>query len=314
MSKNVVDTIIEYSLQNKNLDKEFIFIPSRRQIEYNGGYVNNWTTEEFVKYVKSKNKNILIERDHGGPGQGSIDDDGYESLLNDTKYMDIIHIDPWKKYQKFEDGLQWTIDMINYCYSKNKNIEYEIATEEGIRLFEIEELELLIIELQRKLSKEVYNKIKYLVIQCGTKLIEKTNIGVFDKNKLSKMIKLANKYNLIAKEHNGDWISKETVIEKSNLGLKCINIAPEFGEIETQTVLPYLNIDEFFTICFNSKKWVKWVSDDFIPSDNKEKLILICGHYVISYPEFIELKNNLNFDLNQIICQNITNKLNYLYE
>ena len=35
MSKNVVDSIIEFG-------GELGFIPSRRQVDYNGGYVNNW--------------------------------------------------------------------------------------------------------------------------------------------------------------------------------------------------------------------------------------------------------------------------------
>ena len=44
MSKNVVDAIIEF-------DGDFGFIPSRRQVDYNGGYVNGWTTGEFATYV-----------------------------------------------------------------------------------------------------------------------------------------------------------------------------------------------------------------------------------------------------------------------
>lgn len=42
MSKNIVDAIIEFS--NKT-NHSVGLIPSRRQIEWDGGYVNNWTTE-----------------------------------------------------------------------------------------------------------------------------------------------------------------------------------------------------------------------------------------------------------------------------
>ena len=48
MSKNIVDSIIKLSNDEKI---SFTLIPSRRQIEYNGGYVNNWTTKEFSEYV-----------------------------------------------------------------------------------------------------------------------------------------------------------------------------------------------------------------------------------------------------------------------
>lgn len=82
MSLNIVNTIIEYS---NNFELPFVLIPSRRQIEHNGGYVNNWTTKEFCNYIKQNSKYIKIERDHSGPGQGLYDDDGLESLEEDCK-------------------------------------------------------------------------------------------------------------------------------------------------------------------------------------------------------------------------------------
>ena len=48
MSKNVVDAVLEL---DKNQRNKIGFIPSRRQIEYDGGYVNKWTTNEFANYV-----------------------------------------------------------------------------------------------------------------------------------------------------------------------------------------------------------------------------------------------------------------------
>ena len=311
MSKNVVDSVIEFSA-----GEHMVFIPSRRQIEWNGGYVNNWTTKEFVRYVKSKNPNILIERDHGGPGQGTIDDDGIESMKHDARYMDIIHIDPWKKYPQFEDGLQWTIDLITMCYEINPEVVYEIATEEGIRKFEVDELDRLVNELKTRLDSRVFSKIKYLVIQCGTRLSEKYNTGVFDEQRLQSMIQLAKKHNLIAKEHNGDWVSNEVVQAKSKYGLECINIAPEFGEIETRVILDRIKDDQFlfekfFNICYSSKKWEKWVTQTFKPLENKEQVILISGHYVFSDPEFIIMKNKLlNID-SEIRCR-IIDKLKTL--
>ena len=104
MSKNVVDSVIEYN------SSEIGFIPSRRQVDYNGGYVNNWTTGEFATYVNGR---VPIERAHGGVGQGYKYDNGMESFTHDSKYFDIIHIDPWKKYQDFNEGLQETINNIN---------------------------------------------------------------------------------------------------------------------------------------------------------------------------------------------------------
>jgi hypothetical protein len=316
MSKNIVDTIIEFSLKNPKL--ETYFIPSRRQVEYYGGYVNYWTLADFSKYVKTYNPNILIERDHGGPGQGSIDDDGYESLKEDCKYMNIIHIDPWKKYSKLEDGIQWTVDMLQYCDKLNSNLQYEIGTEEAIRPFSVEDLEYIIISLKDQLSLELFNKIKYLVIQCGTGLCEGNNIGTLNKDKLTNMIKLSKKYNLIAKEHNGDWVSATDVEEKSKLGLSHINIAPELAEIETKVILKNIknNIEDYenvYQLCYNSGKWKKWVSASFIPEENKEALILFSCHYIYATPEFQKIiKKYDRIDIK--IKSAIYNKLLELYD
>ena len=321
MTKNVVDCCIEYA--NK-FNFPITFIPSRRQIEYNGGYVNNWTTKQFVEYVKSKTNKIQIERDHGGIGQGFIDDDGMLSLTEDCKYMDIIHIDPWKKYKNYEDGLNETIKEITHCYKLNPNLYFEIATEEGIRNFEVDELERFIIDLKNLLNPNIYERIKYFVIQCGTGLLETTNIGKYNRERLIQMVSLCKKYNFISKEHNGDWIDDITIKDKFDLGLNCINIAPELGEIETRVILNEIKnindentktdlFNEFYNICYNSNRWKKWVSNTFIPSENKEKIILICGHYVLSYPEFLILKSKLK-NVDELIVTKIYEKLNSYYK
>jgi hypothetical protein len=330
VTKNTIDTVIQYSLE---YNTEFVFIPSRRQIEYNGGYVNGFTTKDFTEYVKSKNNKILIERDHGGPGQGKIDDDGVESLKEDCKYLDIIHIDPWKKYPIFEDAVEWTLKLINCCYSLNNDITYEIGTEEGIRPIDSEELDRFVEQVKCKLLPEIFEKIKFLVIQCGTNLLEQSNIGTYDSEKLKRMIEVCKKYNLIAKEHNGDWISSDIVKNKEKAGLTCINIAPEFGEIESSVLITNFkenpeDLESFFKICYESNTWKKWVSPEFNPFTNKEKLIKICGHYNFTNQTFLDIKSkyrNIDNDIcttikyrltellgrNNIICSNL--KINFIY-
>jgi hypothetical protein len=288
MSKNVVDSIIEFTTETSH---QIGLIPSRRQIEWDGGYVNNWTTKEFSQHAQ----NILLKRDHSGPGQGYNDDDGYVSLKEDCKYFDLIHIDPWKKYPKYSDGLKWTIDMINFCYKENPNIKFEIGTEEAIRRFEPKDLNQLIIDLYLILDPKVFTQIKYLVIQSGTSLKENINTGEYDRGRLLSMINVAKHWGLISKEHNGDYIPPSLIKEKMNLGLDSINIAPEFGLIETQTYLDNkIDVNEFWKICYESKRWEKWVGDDFDPFTQKEELIRICGHYVLSHPKFLKIKPNID--------------------
>ena len=303
MSQNIVDAIIEFCDETNN---KIGLIPSRRQVEWDGGYVNNWTTEIFSKYTDK----LILKRDHSGPGQGYTDDDGFKSLEYDCKYLNMIHIDPWKKYPTYEEGLNWTLKMIKFCYNKNPNIEFEVGTEESIRRFSPTDIDILLTDLKLNLTNKEFNQIKYAVIQSGTSLKETTNTGEYDKYRLTSMIQVVKNHNLLSKEHNGDYIPANLIKEKMKLGLDAINIAPEFGLIETQTYIDNgIDIDKFWKICFNSKRWEKWVSSDFDPYTQKLDLIKICGHYVLSTPEFLKIKPNVD----NIIKSNIKNKLNELY-
>jgi hypothetical protein len=209
--------------------------------------------------------------------------------------------------------------MINYCYNINPHLLYEIATEEAIRPFSVEELEYIVNQLQLRLNPEIFIQIKYLVIQCGTKLLEGANTGSFDEDKLTRMLELATKYKMIAKEHNGDWVQLSTIKRKYELGLKYINIAPELGEIESRVFLNKIkqtsteDYNKIYELCVNSGKWKKWVTEGFDYKNKKDEIILICGHYIFANPEFIEIKNKyVNIDTE--IRSNIYDKLLELYD
>ena len=306
MSKNVVDSIIEF-------DGNFGFIPSRRQVDYNGGYVNSWTTGEFATYVNGR---VPIERDHGGIGQGYKHDDGIESYMHDCRYFDKIHIDPWKEYQDFDKGLQETIDCINFIYlvMGKKEVKFEVGTEESIRRFEVDELENLLRHLKGKLEPEIFENIEYVVVQSGVGLDlgKQNNSGTFDPDRLENMINICKKFGKKSKEHNGDYLSNDEYKVRFDMGLDSINIAPEFGQIETLCYLEEMgeDIDEYYNICYDSKRWKKWVNDDFVPEDNKKELIKICGHYVFSNRRFLDIKPNIDDKIKTVI----KNKLRRLNE
>jgi hypothetical protein len=315
MSKNVVDAAIEFCNKTGNI---LGFIPSRRQIDWDYGYVNHWRTNTFAKYISKNTDKILTQRDHSGPGQGTYGDDGIISLVNDAKYLDLIHIDPWKQHPNYEDGLAKTISLITMCHAVNPNVQFEIGTEEAIRRFEVEELDNLVSDLISSLDTKIFNQIKYLVIQSGTSLKGNNQTGTYDATRLIEMLKIGKKYGLLTKEHNGDYIPVSTIKEKFSLGLDAINIAPEFGLIETQTYLDNIKDDVIFNkyweICYYSNKWVKWVNEDFDPINNKTELIKICGHYVLSYPNFLSGVKSYFPNIDTEIKLNIKNKLNELYK
>lgn len=308
MSKNIVDAAIELN----NEDNISVgFCASRRQIEYNGGYVNNWTVDTFTKYVKDSSSNILVCRDHGGPGQGISDDGGFDSFRHDIKFMDIIHIDPWKNFKHLEKAISKTAEYIEFCNNIHSNCMFEVGTEEAIRRITYDGLYIFLRELKNRLDGPLFKKIVYAVIQSGTSLEEDRNTGNYDKERLKKMIDVCKEFGVMSKEHNGDYLSSAVIKEKFDLGLDAINIAPEFGIIETLCVLDRLKegsktFNKIYKLCCDSGKWKKWVGDDFDPDLDKKQTIKICCHYVFADKRF---KKILKLDMFDGVDDEIKSKI-----
>lgn len=317
MSENVVNSVIEFTNYTGN---KIGFIPSRRQVDYSGGYVNNWKTEQFCQYVRSSNPEILICRDHGGENQGQIIDDGMKSFTVDCEYLDLIHIDPFRISESVDQSAIKTKNIIEKLWNLNPNVYYEVGTEEAIFKYSPEDLNKFLNYLKKSLTTDQFKQIKYAVVQSGTglDLSTRTNTGIFNAEQLLKFIDVTRSFNLLSKEHNGDYLIDSCGIKlRFELGLDSINIAPEFGQLESEY---YLNeckkdkilFEKLYKICYNSGKWKKWISD--VKQITKEQLIMICCHYILSHEIF--LKNiKLHFpDADDVIKCNIRKKLECLNE
>jgi hypothetical protein len=293
MTKNIVDGLIAFS---KRTSTKVCLIASRRQVDYNGGYVNRWNTESFARYVKEKNPNVPICRDHGGIGQGRYDDDGLESLKEDAKYMNFIHIDPWKKLD-LENAIEYTTKAIEICSSIRNESYFEVGTEESIYSMSPDVLDYVLKSLKARIPHK-FREVYYAVIQSGTSLKNGINTGQYDESRLEKMVEVCKKHGVFSKEHNGDYLSPAQIKAKFSLGLDSINIAPEVAHIETEIILERMNNDEknmWFDICIRDGQWAKWFSKDFNPIENRDKVLKLCGHYVLSQSDFGRI-----FDLDSI--------------
>ena len=69
------------------------------------------------------------------------------------------------------------------------------------------------------------------------------------------MVEVCRKFDKKSKEHNGDYLTKKEYKDRFDLGLDSINIAPEFGQIETLCYLEEMgsDIEEYYKICYNSE-------------------------------------------------------------
>ena len=336
MSKNCVDAAVETSIE---LNSPIMLIASRRQIEcekHGGGYVNNWTTESFSKYVNKikKNAKVILCRDHGGPWQNYNEvnyrynlkktmnsaKDSYKADIDNN--FKVLHIDTSielnNKKVSFKKSIDRLFELYEYCYSyskkNNKDILFEVGTEEQSgSTSTFEELEDTLNEIKKGCYKLKLPFPNFIVIQSGTKVMERRNIGSFESHirvsrelpveiQLIKNLEICKKYNIFMKEHNADYINNDSIKLHPLLGIHASNVAPEFGVTETLALLDVLEKEklfkfkeEFIDIAFNSNKWEKWAI-------NKKKLskiekAIICGHYVFTEQRVKDIKEELNFIL-----------------
>ncbi len=350
MSLNCVDAAIELS---NFYDFPLFLIASRRQIdseEFGGGYVNNWTTNKFSNYVSLRDKKdkIILSRDHGGPWQSTKEieekmnlrkaiESSKRSFLEDIKSgFKAIHIDPSidiEKKTNVEDILERIYELYTFCWEESqklgKEVLFEIGTEEQSGGNNTQdELEYVLESMKKFCKKNKFSFPTFVVIQTGTKVKEMRNVGSFDSPvrvvdqlaseiQIPKMIEICNKYGILMKEHNADYLSNDALRWHPRLGIHASNVAPEFGVIETITLLKVFELnnlykisDEFLKLAFESNKWEKWLS--YNSSLNDRDKAILAGHYIFSTRDFLELKEkasrilalksiNLDFELKNAI-------------
>ena len=330
MSKNCVDITID--LANK-YNIPLMLIASRRQIEskdLGGGYVNNWTTEEFARYVKKQDTkgNIILCRDHGGPFQGNDEkereisleeamENAKQSFLVDIKSgFKIIHIDPSENLEQeisIDKMLERIYELYNFCCTvakenkKEVSFEISIGKEDG-GVHDIEEIKYAISKMEYFCAEKNLPKPMFIVIKTGNYVMETKNIGVFeeiikgqrpnDEQNIKKIINFCNSKKIMIKEHNADYISEEALSSHTDIGIHAINVAPEFGVTETKAILKWLsdnNFEEikgkFLDTAFESNKWKKWIIANSNATKNDKSII--SGHYIFSKDKFQRMINNI---------------------
>ena len=341
MSKNCIDATIELANEYRT---PLMLIASRRQIDseqFGGGYVENWTTEQFADYVRYKDtqKNIILARDHGGPWQNELEisnklnlNDAMQSAKESYRAdidagFQMLHIDPSVDIHanpNIDQVLERVYELYEFCWTysqqKKQDVIFEIGTEEQKGSNNTQEELEYTLECMRKFCKS--NKLPYpsfIVIQAGTKVMEMRNVGSFDSPirvanelppeiQIPKMISICNHYRIFMKEHNADYLSTDSLKWQPRLGIHAANIAPEFGVAESKAFIDLMEnsnqnilLEEFLRISYDSKKWEKWMINATSASD-KDRAI-ISGHYIFSTAECLELKNQARFHIKDLDTQ-----------
>ena len=281
MSPEIIEGVVKAS---SLLAQPLMLISTQNQIDWNGGYVNNWKTSEYVEYVhtlltKYPESHIYLCRDHLGPGfKNDNIDDVYKTLYDDIdNNFDLIHIDFSNIHADKKTVLSETKKVILDIYKKTDTVRLEIGTEENVggSISTLAE-----IERELKFVKE-FTEPEFFVVQTGSLIKEINQVGSLQKDFIVEAHNLLSSHGIRLKEHNADYLDKNMISARIGI-VDAMNIAPQLGALQTVTVIEQaliygVDITEFLTVSYNSKRWEKWLYKN--TAANRMLCAIIAGHY-----------------------------------
>ena len=186
MSPEIIEAVYRYS---EIYSEPLMLIASKNQIDWDGGYVNNWTTSAYVAYAGSMKQKypkakVYLCRDHCGPGFKNDDlKDTYKTLDDDINNgFDVIHIDFCHFIGSYEEKLEASSKAILYSLEKNPNLIIEIGTDENKGDF---------LSGTSNIEKEIQffqaiAPIHFFVCQTGSLIKEVNQVGGFNQEFLKQ--------------------------------------------------------------------------------------------------------------------------------
>ncbi len=296
MSPEIVEAVFRYS---ENNSEPLMLIASKNQIDWNGGYVNDWTTREFSdycsmlekKYIKAK---VYLCRDHCGPGFKNDDlDDVYETINDDLNSgFEVMHIDFCYYKGTYEERLTESKKAIEYILKGKPKTKIEIGTDDnrGDFLTNIKQ-----IDSEMEFFKKVA-PIHFFVCQTGSLVKEINQVGGFNADFFKKIKDLSLKHELCLKEHNSDYLNDKSIALRHGI-IDALNVAPQYGVIQTILTLSKcysygINADDYLEDAYMSGKWKKWLNKN--DQNNKYLCSVIAGHYNFTKDSYKKIYDQIN--------------------
>ena len=289
MSREIVEVLANYT---KNSNYPLMIIASRNQVDFDTGYV--CTTAELGKLVNHhRNDNLLLCRDHCGPGFSDLD----RGLDLEMQIMrckntiqadiaagfDLIHIDVSRVQS---DQLVVAKELIDFALSLNPNIKLEFGSEDNTGI----DIESSIgrIEQQLEFLDQYKHRVVFFVTQTGS-LTKSDQAGHFDveRNKLiGQQIRAAG---FLFKEHNADYFTAADIQQRIAAGIDSLNIAPQLGKIQTDLLKKFAPADlwaAFADYVYSKNYWQRWVEPGVT---DKDIAVSVSGHYCFNSQQYADI-------------------------
>jgi len=338
-----------------------VFIASRNQVDstaFGGGYLMGGMDQRgFVSMIRNFSHEVgytgpvYVCRDHGGPWQRNRElDEGYpverameiarRSFAADLDAgFNYLHVDPTKcpHAHTLDDLCRWTVELIGHCEAYRREIgqgpvDYEVGAED-IQGGETspEAFGRFLDLITGALEAADLPLPTCIVGQTGTLTRVDRNVGLFRLDTARRLVEVAAGYGVGFKEHNGDYLSAATCRVHPEIGIAGMNVAPEFGLVETDALYFLDELEQKlvregwlaegeasgFTgllekLSFEVAPWKKWMTDEVrklprekIAADPALRRLIgrVCGHYLYQEPRVREARRRLegNIDRHRLL-------------
>lgn len=310
MSLEIIDILDNYSFLNP-----LMIIGSRNQVDTYDGYVCD------SKYLANKfcrNKNVLVCRDHCGP-YFKDSDKGlslYQALENCIRTIrddieagfDLIHVD----VSRVNDSFQVADKIIKAILDINSKIMLEFGSEENTGKNLEDTLQNL--ESQLIYCSQYKKNIKFFVSQTGS-YIQNSQVGHFDLGHNKMIADKIHSFGFLLKEHNGDYLTQETLRLRQLANIDAINVAPQLGVIQTSLLYDLKKHSpewfEFANVAYAGNKYQRWLPLE--DQTNKLSAVLVSGHYFFKTKEYHKLVDSIGREVFENLLKNEIFKILDLY-
>ena len=285
MSVDIVRIISQYTLDNRY---PLMLIASRNQVDFNTGYV--CTTAELGQLVQPyRNANLLLCRDHCGPGFSDLDRGltlvQQIARCKDTISADIaagfdlIHIDVSRVPG---DALAVAAELIDFAISIKSDIMLEFGSEDntGVDV----QGSIARVAPQLEFLQRYKANVKFFVSQTGSLTLD-GQAGSFDVERNQQLAEQIHQAGFLFKEHNADYFVAADIEQRIAAGVDSLNIAPQLGKLQTdllETFAPRDLWQQFSDAVYAENRWQRWTNG----STDQALATSVSGHYCFNTPEY----------------------------
>jgi len=286
MSLEITDILCRYTLDN---NYPLMLIASRNQVDFDTGYV--CTTAELAKQVAPyRNANLLVCRDHCGPGFSDLDQGlSLEMQIVRCKNtiqadiaagFDLIHIDVSRVAG---DALAVGAELIDFALSIKPDIMLEFGSEDNTGVDVNSSIGRVAAQLE--FLQKYRNNVKFFVSQTGS-LTKDQQLGLFDVERNQALSAEIHAAGFLFKEHNADYFTEADINQRIAAGVDSLNIAPQLGKIQTDLLEQFAPEghlwQRFSDVVYAANRWQRWTNG----STDRDLAVSVSGHYCFNTPEY----------------------------